>query len=420
MRTLAIWALAVVPFATANSQPQSKEPKAAATPGTDPEILGDPEFPSMFEMPKTGILEDNRLPGGIVPRLGWLRTDYLFWWVKRPISPPLIQHIPDSLATATNIAPTADNTLYPGDGQHLRYPAFNGGRVNTGFWFSSEQRLGLDGSFFQLEQNSYGAAYASSGSPILARFYVNANNGALTNLQFSNPDPTFGYSGAISATATLSSLWGADASFRWNGMPMLADNTDWLFGARYFELRESLQIAAQANLQDGTRLNVNDYFAVSNQFYGGQIGVHSRWGNFRRFSVDGVFKIAIGGVRQRVVIRGDNTMIYNGVTTTEQTGLYAQPSNSGVHQRGRFAYAPDVTLNLNYNITDRAALFVGYNFFFLSSVVRAPNSIDQTINDSNNTYITYTTVGTAGGPVFRYNAETFWLHGINLGLRLEY
>jgi hypothetical protein len=201
---------------------------------------------------------------------------------------------------------------------------------------------------------------------------------------------------------------------------MLADNTDWLFGVRYFELRERLQIMGQANLRGGTRLNVNDSFYVSNQFYGGQIGVHARWGNFYRFSVDGVFKVAVGGVSQRIAIRGDNALTSNGVTTAEQTGLYAQPSNIGIHQRGRIAYAPEATINLNYSLTDRAAIFVGYNFFFISSIMRAPNAVDQTVNDSNIRYIANPTAGTAAGPVFRYNAETFWLQGINLGLRLEY
>ncbi len=410
----------VVAAALLSAARAAAEPKPPQPPESEPGFLNDPEMPSLFERPATSILDWDAVPDNIVPRIAWLRADYLFWWAKQQSSPPLVQTIPDSLANASSIPAGAAGTLFPEDGQRIRYRTFGGARINTGFWFSSEQRLGLDGTFFMLEQNSNGAGYASSGSPILARFYTNANSGTLTSLQFSNSSPATGYSGSLSAVSTLNSLWGADASFRWNGYRMLSDNTDWLFGARYFELRERLQINGQANLRDGTRLNVNDYFAVNNQFYGSQIGFHSRWGNFRGFSVDGIFKLAIGGVDQRVVIRGDNTITAGGVTTIQQTGLYAQASNSGVHERGKLAWAPEVTINLNYNITDGAAIFVGYNFFYLSSVMRVANAIDTNVNDSNINYIANPTAGNAVGPVFRYNSEGFWLQGINLGLRLEY
>ena len=418
MRTIGSFVLAAVLFGAASAAAQ---PKSTQRPVPEQGFLADPDMPSMFDRPTTGILDEDTTPGNIIPRVAWLRADYVFWWAKKQIVPPLIQTIPDSQATATSLPAGAADTLFPEDGQHIRYRVFGGGRINTGFWFSQEQRLGLDGSFFMLEQNSNGAGYTSTGSPILARFYTNANSGVLTNLQFSNPDPATGYSGSLAAVATMSSMWGADASLRWNSYRILSDNTDWLFGFRYFEMRERLQINGQANLRGGTRLNVNDYFAVSNQFYGGQVGMHARWGNFYGFSVDGVFKLAVGGVRQRVVISGDNTLTSPvGPATTQQTGLYAQASNSGAHERGRFAFVPEVTVNLNYNLTERAAVFVGYNFFYLSSVMRVGNAIDQNVNDSNITYIANPTAGNAAGPEFQWNSEGFWLQGINLGLRLEY
>lgn len=418
MRTVALLAVfaALLSAAHASAQPKTTQPPAA-----NDGFLADPDMPSMFEMPTTGILDEDTTPGNIVPRIAWLRADYVFWKAKQQIVPPLIQTIPDSLADSTSLPTGAANTLFPEDGKHIRYRIFGGARINTGFWFSREQRLGLDASFFQLEQNSNGAGYASPGSPILARFYNNANSGTLTSLQFSNSSATAGYSGSIAAVSTMSSMWGADASFRWNGYQMLADNTDWLFGVRYFDMRERLHIGATANFTNGSRFNLNDYFAVSNQFYGGQVGFHARWGNFYGVSVDGIVKLAVGAVSQRVAISGDNTFVSAaGVTTAEQVGLYAQPSNIGVHQRNKFAILPEFTLNLNYNLTERAAVYVGYNFFYLSSVMRVGNAIDETVNDSNISYISGGTAGSAAGPTFRYNAESFWLQGINLGFRLEY
>lgn len=415
MRMVAVLALSAALSGVASVAAQQQ----TAQPPIEGGFLSDQGAPSLFDPPERDRFNPDGTPSNTVPRFVWLRADSLFWFVKRQIVPPLIQTIPDNLADATSLPANSASTLYPQDGKHISYNAFAGLRLNTGFWFTSEQRFGLDGSYFMLGQNSNGVGYVSSGSPALARFYVNANNNVLTNLQFSNPNPATGYSGSLAAASSLAPMWSADLSLRWNGYAISSENTDLLFGGRYFEMRESMRIQGQANLT-GTTLNVNDYFKVSNQFFGGQIGMHARWGGYRGFTVDGIFKVAIGGIDQRVTIRGDNTLTSGGVSTTQQTGLYAQASNIGMHERGKIAFLPEATINLNYNFTSFAAVFVGYNFLYVSSVMRVGNAVNENVNDSTIRYIANQTPGNAAGPVFRYNAESFWLQGVNVGLRLEY
>lgn len=417
MRIVIACVLALIFFASAaaGTEPTSPYTNRVLPPAEVDAPVTDPSSAS-------GWSEEDCVSSTCMPRLGWLRTDYLVWFIRRSYVTSLIQVIPDSLAAANDLPEGAAGTLFPED-ERSRYKSFNGMRVSAGFWFDSTRRLGLDFSGFVLEHNSVGAAYSSNavGSPILARFYVNANSGRLTSLQFSNSDPAAGYTGALSSYVTANSTWGFDANLRWNGYRLFADGTDYLAGGRYFEFRERLGVSGVADLADGTRLSVNDYFAVDNQFYGGQVGVHSRWCGPYGFSLDAIAKLAIGGIDQRISIRGDNTLAVPGMpVSTEPVGLYAQPGNAGVHSRTKFAVLPEVTLNLNYNLGNNAAIFVGYNVLWLNNVVRVGGAIDTNVNDANIRYIANPTAGNAAGPAVIFRDETFWLHGINLGLRLEY
>ena len=160
---------------------------------------------------------------------------------------------------------------------------------------------------------------------------------------------------------------------------------------------------------------------MTNQFYGGQAGIHARWNGTYGFSLDGVFKLAMGGVAERININGSNTITSAaGVPSTQPVGLYAQPSNSGTFTNNVFAVIPDLTLNLNYSFSDRAAIFVGYNFLYISNVARVGSVINPNVNDSNIRYLANPTPGNNPGSVFSVRNEGLWVQGVNLGLRLEY
>ena len=74
---------------------------------------------------------------------------------------------------------------------------------------------------------------------------------------------------------------------------------------------------------------------------------------------------------------------------------------------------PEFILQLGVDVTSHWRVFVGYNFLYLSDVIRPGNQIDRTVNLAQ-----LTGLGLLGGParptpVFNHN--DFWAQGINFG-----
>ena len=115
---------------------------------------------------------------------------------------------------------------------------------------------------------------------------------------------------------------------------------------------------------------------------------------------------------ERVEIFGST--VANGVASPH--GLLAQPSNSGSFQRNRFAVAPDLGANIGYQVTDHLRAFVGYDFLYLSEVVRAGDQVDLRVNPNQ-------LRGVAGGPAlpaFNFHGSDYWAQGVSFGLEFKY
>ena len=57
-------------------------------------------------------------------------------------------------------------------------------------------------------------------------------------------------------------------------------------------------------------------------------------------------------------------------------GVLGQPTNSGRTIRSEFAVLPEAVIKLGYRFRDRSRFYVGYNFLYLSSVLRPGDQID--------------------------------------------
>jgi hypothetical protein len=112
-------------------------------------------------------------------------------------------------------------------------------------------------------------------------------------------------------------------------------------------------------------------------------------------------------MRQAVIISGDRTV--NGVTTTG--GLLALPTNIGSFERHRLAFAPELNVNLIYQINPCWRLMTGYSFIYWSNVVLAGNQIDFSVNRSQ---VPGPLVGPAR-PAFNFTSTDFWAQGISFG-----
>jgi hypothetical protein len=102
-------------------------------------------------------------------------------------------------------------------------------------------------------------------------------------------------------------------------------------------------------------------------------------------------------------------------------GAFVQHSNVGGNHRNEFAVAPEAGVHFGYAVTRGTRLFVGYDFLYLSDVLRPGKLIDWTINFSltvesiaqGNAF----TLGSRPAPTL--SSSDFWAQGINFGEKLR-
>jgi hypothetical protein len=82
---------------------------------------------------------------------------------------------------------------------------------------------------------------------------------------------------------------------------------------------------------------------------------------------------------------------------------------------------PEVNVQVGYLLRDHLRLTLGYTFLDLSHAVRPGNQID-TVVDGRFLDRNFTPPGTppTERPARKFDSETVWLQGINLGLEWNY
>jgi hypothetical protein len=167
---------------------------------------------------------------------------------------------------------------------------------------------------------------------------------------------------------------------------------------------------------------VHDSFHTRNQFNGGEVGLDGQWRFAPRWTLGSTVKLAMGSTHEIVNIDGSTTVSnlplglqqFNG---TQPGGLYALSTNIGRHTANRFAVLPEVAFKIGYNVTPNLQVFVGYDFLFLSSVVRPGEQIDPNVNPNFIPPLRGpgTNVGPAQ-PAVLFNTSNYWAQGLNFGL----
>ncbi len=262
---------------------------------------------------------------------------------------------------------------------------FSGLRFTLGFWINDEHTLGLEGGGFFLGSRSNDFAAGGNGagdSPTIGRPFFNANTGREDAELVASPNLLAG----TVAVHSSSRLAGGDIDGIFNIDCCCCNRLDAICGFRYVQLNdglgvgENLAIAPNVPGAGGTTFAIQDQFDTVNRFYGGQIGLRDevRRG---RFFVDVSGTVALGAV-QEVVDVGGATVITppGGAAVVRDGGLLALPTNIGRHTQSRFAVLPEVGLNVGYQLTDGIRVYTGYNFLYLSNVVRPGDQIDRVLN----------------------------------------
>jgi hypothetical protein len=331
----------------------------------------------------------------------WISADYLLWWFKGAALPPLVTTGP--AASAGVLGQPGVTVLYGGSTPDLN--PFSGARITAGTWFDSGYTLGIEGNYFFLAARSGDFVTSSTGSPLLARPFTNA----VIGLPDSSLLASAGSGGVIVQNPT--ELQGAEVSLVWNVRTTKTIVFDLLAGFRWLNVGSDLNILDTTTAQAGSPITL-DQFTVHNDFFGGQIGarVKYRWGPLE---VGLSEKLSLGANTASIAIMGTTNTTVGGVVTQTPVGLLAQPSNIGIHSDDTFAVVNEIGIHGGWQFNDYVKAFVGYSFLYISSVVRASDIVDTTVN----------TAQTTGGPlrpVFTRHETDFWAHGLNAGVEIRY
>ena len=349
-----------------------------------------------------------------------ISAETLLWWFKD--SPAPVPLVTDGL-----VGQPGTKVFLGGDDLDTNpNPGF---RLTAGYAFT--ERWGVEGSFLYIPSSSTSKSVSSSGqlgSTDLIVPFIDANTHAESGTEISFAPIYRG-----SAREELSnSLLGAELNGTWALMPAGPWRVDLLGGFRYLSLHETYTLTTSSPFIPPFPTdiwNTTDEFDTTNNFYGAQVGVRTRfdWG---RFFTSGTVKFAMGAMVQSADISGslvtnDFTRIGTkfGPTQTFSGGYFALPTNIGNYSRTVFAVVPEVGLNIGYQITSWASVFVGYTFLYTDNVVRPGNQINRTVNWTQSTSYTEDPAARLKGPAdpsFKFNSSDFWAQGVNLGIVLRY
>lgn len=346
----------------------------------------------------------------------WVGADFLLWWVKdAPIPVPLVTTGDPNNPNSGTLGFPDTRVLY---GAHDQGFGVNAGlRLNIGGWLDEAREWGVQASAFFLQQQSarFSGRSDSTGNPAFSVPFYDVANGGENSFIVSDPlTPDIG----TIVVRNRTQLWGTEV----DGLVCLLRVPSWeingVLGFRYLGLREQLTLTRDlsvpsAGVVDNQRF---DSFRTHNDFYGGQLGLQGSW-RYRRFSVDLAGHVALGSMEEYVNISGSNTIATTTGTTVFPGGIFTQPTNIGCQHQSRFAVVPDVQLKVGYALTQHLRATVGYDFLYVSSVVRPGDQIDRVVNT---TQLGGAALGGVARPMPLFNTTDFYAHGLNLGLEYRY
>ncbi len=406
------------------SQPADDEPGA---PPADASVL-----PVAAEEGGAALLPNGDAPvafeGGGCPAgpCGWASTDALLWWLRpTPITvPTLTTFIPGSqVVTPTYfggaLGVPGTVILSP---DHLGFGALAGGRLTVGGWIDGAHQFGVEASGFLLENgsNSFVRVSDPTGATPLRIPFLNQPPGAgfpLGESSFVLADPGFASGGQLLTSSIR--LWGAEVNGLWHVMDRDGLSVSLLTGFRYLDLEEDLAIYNIENILGFGNYTSMDAFGTHNQFYGGQLGVKAE-AHFDQIFAALQLKVALGDDHESVSIHGFSGFTAPGGPVSTPDGVFAQATNSGRRIRDEFAVVPEVQLKLGYNITPNLTAFAGYDFIYISDVVRPGDQIDRVLNFTGNPLIGAGMLVGQPRPAALFNSTDFWAHGVNAGIQLKF
>jgi hypothetical protein len=364
----------------------------------------------------------------------WFDAEYLRWYVKKMAQPLLLTsgNANDFLFGVAGTVPGAlgSPSTIPVLGQFSGANGHNGLRLTAGVWLDPEQVLGVQGSYFWLDQQKPSFSISGDGSTnsaLIVRPFFNT----ATNMEDADPVlvPTV-TSGGITIS-NYRTMMGADANLVYNYLTSSITGMRFAFlvGARFLALDEKVLIDSVVNqLPDvlgdlGPTTTTSENFTTYNRFYGAQVG-----GQFEYMLgpvyVEFIGKVALGGNNQVIKITGMTTQVNPPdpvlnlpPVVASNTGLLVQPGNSGVHSRNVFSVVPEGRFTMGYIFNENVMFKASYDCIIWNQVARAGDYIDRRVNIQplgDNVPVQPVS------PQFTFHTSNFWVMGVSLGLEFSF
>jgi len=228
-----------------------------------------------------------------------------------------------------------------------------------------------------------------------------------------------GFAAGGQGIASSLQFWGVEGNGIYRGFNTAGLDVSLLAGVRYLDLREGLSIVSTESLLTGAGNFIGtDSFSTRNQFLGGEVGVKVQK-QFDKFDASLLAKVALGDNYQTVVINGNSAVSGFGLPAgISPGGIFSQATNIGQQSRNQFAVVPEAQLQAGYRVSSAVRIFAGYDFLYVSNVVRPGNQIDTTLNFTGNPAIAGVSPAILTGaarPQALFNGSSFWAQGVKLG-----
>jgi hypothetical protein len=339
-------------------------------------------------------------------------VEYMLTWIKNGPNPGGLAIVTPSGAPFFGPA-----TTVPLGGDKVNYDAQSGIRGTVGTWLGCDGKFGVEASGFILEQDTLNTIISSNGaagSPVIARPFLNANAVPPVSTALTIAGP--GLPGSIADRQTTF-MWGAEANGVLNWHEDCNRRTDLLAGFTYTDLRETLGVTSistpvTAAAAPGGSITLDDAVNTRNQFYAGQVGARTTY-TYGKLSLTLTGKVAMGVNHETVDRFGTTSIVVPGVAPVSAPGGFlAAASNSGRVARDQFAIGLPSTMMLGYQVTDNLNAFVGWDFIYITSVVRPGDQVDLAFQSTGN--------GTLVRPSNGTNRSDFWANSLLAGLAFKF
>ena len=354
----------------------------------------------------------------------WQRYEYLLWWPKAAPVPPLVTAAPGAADPVLGGRHTA---VLIGD-EAIADPDVSGGRFTLGSALNDANTVGVEVTYVFLGSRTATARVSGPGvgpAQTLGRPLV-------------DPTTRSEYTAAVAVPGVVSGGLTAETSFRLSGwevsgvanlvsVPGMTVNAT--AGYRYLMVNEGLRIEQTAwTPTDGPGpfppvVLTADQFDAHNRFHGGQLGLQADLGDGPVF-LELTGKIGLGQTTQVVRTSGTGFVVAPGVGAFPLAGgVLGQPSNAGRFVNSAFAVLPEAGVKVGYRLPCRSKVFVGYNFLYLSDVVRPGDQVDREVDPGS---VPAQLLGRPTGRLFadrpaaRFERADFWAQGLVFGLEYRY